>query len=231
MNTTGENNKKYHKGIIKIGLVDDHQLFRAGLEALLKDHEDLKVVLHASNGKELLNQLKRVTPHVILLDIEMPVMDGIETTIALREKHPDIKIIILTMHDEDQLVFELINKGVHGFLLKDKSVEAVVDSIYNVVDKGMYFSEEVKASLLKGARGFVKPEGAGLNIPLTEREIEITQLVCMQKTSAEIAKLLNVSERTVQTHRLSIHNKTKTKNTAGLVLYALKHNLLKDFEF
>lgn len=214
--------------MIKIAVVDDHHLFRAGLVALLKDHEDLKVVIQASNGKDLFVQLKRTSPQIVLLDIEMPEMDGMETTLMLREKYPDIKIIILTMHNEDEFVFDLINKGVHGFVPKDKSVEALVDSIYNVMDKGMYFSEDIRDSLLRGAQGYNKTSVMAFSNTLTEREIEITRLVCQQKTSGEIAKILNVSERTVQTHRLTIHNKTKTKNTAGLVMFALKHNLLKE---
>jgi two-component system, NarL family, response regulator DegU len=208
---------------IKIALVDDQPLFRAGINSLLKDFDQLHVILEASNGKELLDQLKRLKPHVILLDIEMPEMNGIETTIVLKEKYPDIKVIILTMHNEEEFIFDLISKGAHGFLPKDKSVEEVVDAIYAVMEKGKYYSEQIADAMVKGSQGLVRT--VQLN-SLTEKEIEIIKLICKQKTNNEIAEILGVSSRTIENYRTTILLKTNTKNTAGMVVYALKNKLV-----
>src|SRR6478672_11980134 len=110
-----------------IAVVDDHSLFREGLVSLLKEYDEFEVVLQASNGKELMDGLKKEKPQVILLDIEMPIMDGIETTVQIKKKYPNIKVIILTMHNEEGLVFDLMGRGANGFLPKDKSVEFVID--------------------------------------------------------------------------------------------------------
>jgi DNA-binding NarL/FixJ family response regulator len=213
--------------VIKIALVDDQQLFRAGINSLLKDYDNLQVILEASNGKELFDQLRRLKPHVVLLDIEMPEMNGIEATQILKEKYPDIKVIILTMHNEEEFIFDLMTKGAHGFLPKDKSVEEVVDAIYAVMEKGNYYNEEVINVMMKGSRGLVKDLRQN---SLTEREIEIIRMICKQKTNKEIGELLGLSMRTIENHRTTILLKTETKNVAGIVMYALKHKLISRLE-
>src|SRR5882757_3636233 len=134
MRGTSEKTKSTTKStlpkVIKVAVVDDQQLFRSGVVSLLKDYEELKVIIEASNGRELMEQLKRQSPHVVLLDIEMPEMNGLEAAQLLKDKYPQIKVIILTMHNEEEFIFDLITKGAHGFLPKDKSVEEVVDAIY-----------------------------------------------------------------------------------------------------
>jgi DNA-binding NarL/FixJ family response regulator len=211
--------------VIKVAVVDDHSLFRAGLVSLLKDYEELRVVIEAADGTELLEKMKRTPPHVVLLDIEMPGMNGIETTERLREKFPSTRIIVITMHNEDEYIFELISKGAHGFLPKHKTVEEVVDAIYSVMETGRYYNEKIASALVNGSRGLVK----SMHLPpseLTGKETEILKLVCLQKTNKEIAGLLGIGIRTVESHRNSILHKTGTKNTAGLVIYALKHKLI-----
>ena len=217
MNNSKSEIRKNLPKIIKIGLVDDQPLFRAGIHSLLKDFDNLQVILEASNGKELFDLLKRQKPHVILLDIEMPEMNGIETTILLKEKYPDIKVIILTMHNEEEFIFDLMTKGAHGFLPKDKSVEEVVDAIYAVMEKGKYYNEEVMDILVKGSKGLVR--NLQLN-SLTEKEIEIIRMICKQKTNKEIGEKMGVSMRTIENHRTTILLKTNTKNVAGIVMYA-----------
>jgi len=227
MNSSKTDIRKALPKLIKVGLVDDQPLFRAGIHSLLKDFDNLQVMLEASNGKELFDQLKRQKPHVILLDIEMPEMNGIETTIQLKEKYPEIKIIILTMHNEEEFIFDLMTKGAHGFLPKDKSVEEVVDAIYAVMEKGKYYNEEVMDIMVKGSKGLVR--NLQLN-SLTEREIEIIKMICKQKTNKEIGEKLGVSMRTIENHRTTILVKTNTKNVAGIVMYALKHKLISRLE-
>lgn len=209
-----------------IAVVDDHSVFREGLVSLLKEYEDFEVVLQASNGKELLDSLKKVKPQIILLDIEMPIMDGIETTIQLKKKYPDIKIIVLTMHNEHGLVFELMGKGANGFVPKDKSVEFVVDAIYAVLEKGFYYNDAVAKAVIDGVRNNQAIKKSFRQTTLSGREIEIIKLICKQHTSREIGEILNLSNRTVENHKYTILTKTKSTNTAGVVLYAIEHHLL-----
>lgn len=227
MNQSKNEIRKSLPKIIKVGLVDDQQLFRAGIHSLLKEYDNIQVVMEASNGKDLFDQLKRQKPHILLLDIEMPQMNGIETTILLKEKFPDIKIIILTMHNEEEFIFDLMTKGAHGFLPKDKSVEEVIDAIYAVMEKGRYYNEEVMDILVKGSKGLVR----GLQMSsLSERELEIIRMICMQKTNKEIGEKMGVSIRTIENHRTNILLKTNTKNVAGIVMYALKHKIISRLE-
>lgn len=219
-------NRSSHK-LIRVALVDDQPLFRAGISSLLKEYDNIQVVLEASNGKELMDRIKRPKPHVILLDIEMPEMNGIETTRELKEKYPEIKVIILTMHNEEEFIFDLMTKGAHGFLPKDKSVEELVAAIYSVMEKGKYYNDEVMEILVKGSKGLVKD--LKMN-SLTEREVEIIKMICKQKTNKEIGESMGVSMRTIENHRTTILLKTNTKNVAGIVMYALKHKLISRLE-
>jgi DNA-binding NarL/FixJ family response regulator len=213
---------------IKIAVVDDHKLFRAGVIALLSDYSDMEVVLEASNGKDLFTQLKRHTPHVVLLDIEMPEMNGIETTLLLKKQYPRIKIIILTMHSDEEFIFDLMNKGANGFLPKDKSVEAVVEAIYCVMKKGYYYNDQITAAIIKGNSGGLKAAQLLKSAALSEREIEIVKLICEQKTNKEIGDQLSISARTVDNHKNNIFLKIGTNTTIGIVMFALHAKLIND---
>jgi DNA-binding NarL/FixJ family response regulator len=213
--------------IIKVAVVDDQQLFRSGVVSLLKDYEELKVIIEASNGRELMEQLKRQSPHVVLLDIEMPEMNGLEAAQLIKDKYPNIKVIILTMHNEEEFIFDLITKGAHGFLPKDKSVEEVVDAIYAVLETGKYYSAEITEAMVNGSKGLVKSLQMS---SLSDREIEIVKYICQEKTNREIAEILGFGIRTIESYRATILSKTGTRNTAGLVLYALKHRLISTLD-
>lgn len=219
--------RKSQSNLIRVALVDDQPLFRAGIISLLKDYENIEVVLEASNGKELLRNIKRPKPDVVLLDVEMPEMNGIETTLELKKKYPEIKVIILTMHNEEEFIFDLMTKGAHGFLPKDKSVEELVDAIYAVVEEGVYSNDELMKIMVKGSSGLVK--NVKMN-SLSEKEIEIVRMICKQKTTKEISDELNLSIRTIEKYRTAILEKTDTKNAAGIVMYALKHKLISRLE-
>lgn len=211
---------------IKIGVVDDHALFRTGVVSLLKDYEHFDVVFQASNGVELLASVENTRPEVVLLDIQMPEMDGIKATVCLKEKYPDIKIIILTMHNEDEYVFDLMSKGANGFIPKNRSLEVLVEAIDSVVDKGYYYSDQVTNALLKGNNEHLRPLGEKPEPVLTEREREIVKLICAQKTIKEIADILDISPRTVDTHKNNIFMKTGAKNIIGVALYAVQTKLI-----
>lgn len=211
---------------IKIAVVDDQHLFRQGLISLLNEYTELDVIIEAGNGKELLEKLKERQPDVVLLDLEMPVMDGIETSIAIKNRYPKIKIIILTMHTDDEFIIHLLEKGVRGFLPKDKDIEVVVDAIYAVLEKGYYFDEHISKAMVKGLVKTKKVNPSFAARYLSEKEIVVINLICKEYTNKEIADKLSISSRTVDAHRTTILLKTGAKNTAGIVMYAFKHNLL-----
>lgn len=209
--------------VTKIAVVDDQLLFRSGIVSLLKDYDEFNVVLEAANGKELLEKLKRHSPHVILLDIEMPEMNGFETMVILREKHSNIKVIVLTMHNQEEFIYDMMRKGAHGFLAKDRSVEEVVDAIYAVMEHGKYYNDQIAQAMISGSKNAKKiPPGQAL----TDKEIELIKLVCKQKTNKEIARIMGINARTIENYRSNVLIKTGAKNAAGLVLFALKHRII-----
>jgi len=211
---------------IKLALVDDQALFRKGLISLIAEFEELKIVIESQNGQEFIEALKGAKPHVVLLDLQMPVMDGIEVTKYLVKRYPEIKIIILTMHDDEEFVLHLAEIGAHGFLLKSSDIETVVDAIYAVRGGKYYFKEDISTLLVKGLTKNSKIKQGFSDPQLTEREMEVVRLICKEYTNREISEKMGVSLRTVDGHRERILQKINAHNTAGIVLYAVKHGLV-----
>lgn len=211
---------------IRLAVVDDHALFRKGLIALIKDFPEFEVVIEASNGEELLEQLKKKKVDVILLDLQMPIMDGIETTERLQGKSLETKIIIITMHNEEGFIHHLISKGANGFLLKNSDMEVVADAIYGVLENGYYFNDRISRAMVKGLIESKKIRPTFKEVSLSEREIEIIRLISKELTNKEISEKLIVSVRTIDGHKERILQKTKAKNSIGIVMYAVRHNLL-----
>jgi two-component system response regulator DegU len=211
---------------LKVAVVDDHKLFRKGLVAQLKEFPELTVAIEASNGEELLEQLEIQTVDVVLLDIQMPVMNGIETTEKLKVKYGDIKIIIITMHNDEGYIHQLINKGVNGFLLKDQSIEVVVDAVYDVMANDYYVNDKLPCVIIKKATKSEKRSPMLRNVVFSEKELKIIRLICLELTNRQIADKLFVSVRTIDGHKQRILQKTKAKNVIGIVVYAHKHHLL-----
>lgn len=211
---------------IKLAVVDDHALFRKGLIALLKEFPELEVTIEASNGEELLEQLKKKRVDVILLDLQMPVMDGIETTERLQNKYLGTKIIIITSHNEEGFIHHLISKGANGFLLKDQDIEIVVDAIYGVIENDYFFNDRVSRAMVKGLLDSNKIRPTFKEVSLSEKEVIIIRLISQELTNKEIAEKLIVSVRTIDGHKERILQKTKAKNSIGIIMYAMRHNLL-----
>lgn len=217
---------------IRLALCDDHTLFRAGMATILGQVHDFELVLEAANGQELIDKIARKTPDVVLLDLQMPVMDGTATADHLREKYPLVKIIILTMHDEDRMVLHLLEKGVSGYLLKDAEADEVERAIRKVMDDGVYLNEFVSRAMHR--RMTNKPTGLTTStspfynskVLLSEREKEVLSLLCDGLSTNEIGEKVCLSPRTVEGHRLRILEKTGTKNTAGMVAYAFRNHLV-----
>ncbi len=215
--------------IIKIALVDDHKLFRKGLMSILQQIEDFEVLFDAVNGREFLDHPNLNDVEVVLLDIQMPELDGIATTKLLREKNDQIKIIILSMHDEDQFILHLMEIGANGYLLKDTDTDEVILAIRKVYDSGVYFSDFVsRAMLRKMNKKNTQTSNKIFNYKtdLSTRELEVLKHICEGLTTTEIGDTMCISPRTVEGHRLRIMEKLGVNNTAKLVAFAIKNDLV-----
>lgn len=210
---------------INIVITDDHKLFRKGIIALLSDFDFIENVYEASNGEELLVLLSKmeILPDVILLDIRMPVMDGIEAHRKISELYPRIKVIILTMEDDEQYILHLISEGVNGYLLKNADPDEMEMAILKVVKTGYYFSTEISDLILKNLNKKEKAETV-FNPDFSERELMALELICKEYSNAEMAKEMNISIRTAEGYRQKLIEKSGAKNIAGLVILALKYN-------
>lgn len=214
--------------IIHIGIADDHLVLRQGLISLLKEYEHLNVVLSVNNGKELMDALKNSKPDIILLDIDMPVMNGREALEKINLKYPKIKVIIITHYFNDAYIIEFIRNGARGFLPKNCDIEKILDAIQAVHEIGEYYDNKVSATMAAVLKK--SPTAVNEVVPDTEftkREIEILRLICIKKSNIEISNALNLSVRTIEGHRYNISKKTNTANTIELIEYALQNNLLK----
>ena len=210
---------------ISIIIVDDHNLFRNGLKLLLNNTPDMNVVGEADNGRNFLELLDNNLPDIVLMDIDMPVMDGIEATTEALMKFPELKVITLSMFGEEEYYFKMINAGVKGFLLKNSEINEVSNAIKTVHEGGTYFSEELLLNVVKNIR--TTNTASKHHTVLSEREIEVLQKICLGLSNNEIAEILNISKRTVDKHRANLLEKTNSKNTANLVIYAMKKKLIE----
>lgn len=212
--------------MIRIALTDDQQLFRKGLAMLLRDMAGASVVLGCANGQELLEALKETAVDVVLLDLDMPVMDGKETMRRVRTDFPQMKVIILSSHEEDKTVIQLMELGANGYMLKTAAPDEIDLAIRSVAESGYYFSDQISKVKLHGLvkAKQVKPVFNAID-PLSERELEVLRGICEELTTAEIAAKLFVSPRTVDFHRNNLLLKTGARNAAGLVVYAMTQGL------
>ncbi|MCB9234621.1 MAG: response regulator transcription factor [Bacteroidia bacterium] len=209
---------------IRIALVDDHVLFRKGMAALLSEEGKVKVVFEAGSGLELLEKLVLDQPDLVLMDLEMPGMDGLEATQKIKQLYPDLKVIVITMHESDRFISKLMEAGASAYLLKNSDMGEAVAAIESVMETGFYFSERVSQAMLAALvhKNRIQPTFSKVD-PLTEREIEVLKRVCEEKNSEEIGEELFISPRTVEGYRRKLLEKTGAKNLAGLVVYAIKH--------
>ena len=209
---------------IKIFLVDDHNLFREGLKFLLSNNEYISEIHEAENGKKLLENVLKVKPDIILMDIEMPVMNGIEASKETLKIYPESKIIALSMYANENFYTEMIDAGAKGFLLKNSKFEDVQRAIIDINEGKNYFSPEILEAIIKNLN---KKKQTRKNSDLTEREIEILYNICKGLSNQKIADFLFISKRTVDKHRENLLLKTQSKNTAGLVIYAIKNEIFE----
>lgn len=214
---------------ISLAIVDDQELFRQGIIALMSKIPQVKLVADASSGGALLQYLANTPtlPDIVLMDMEMPGMNGIELNRALHLQYPDIKVIMLTLYDQGRYVFKMVEEGVCGYLSKSCSMEELQEAITKVYTSGFFFTDLIKNALQQSS-DFRKKQPLHFNsnvADLTVREKEIMNLICKEYTNTEIAEKLFISPRTVEGHRNNLLMKTGSKNTAGLVVFAIKHGI------
>ena len=213
---------------LKIFIADDHTLFRKAMVNMIQSFPNVTEVKDAENGQELLTLMKYSVPDVVIVDLQMPVMDGTEATEIISQKYPDVKIIILTMHDSEKYILHLIELGAHAFLLKNTEPEELEKAIESTIEKDFYHNDMVAAVLRKNVveKSMRKRPLFNPTI-LTEREKEILILVCRELTNKEIGQKVSLSENTVRNHKSNIMEKLGVNNTVGLVKYAYESGLLK----
>jgi len=211
---------------ITIAIADDYKIFRDGLKLCFNIDPNLKVIFEADNGEELLEALKAQQPDLIIMDLNMPLLDGMEATKLIRKKYERIKILVVTMYDSDKFIIHLMENGAHGYLLKNAEPKEIIKAIYAVCENGYYFNDLVNKALLKKLvmKNNLKPS-FNHDIELTEREQEVLKMICEEKTAAEIGKEIFLSPRSVEGIRTRLIEKVGVRNTAGLVMFAVKNGL------
>jgi len=212
---------------LNIFIVDDHKLFREGLKLLLSMQDSINHIYEASNGKEFLENLPLTNADVILMDIEMPEMNGIEATKLALKRNSNLKIIVLSMYGDAQYYYKMIELGVRGFVLKSSGIEKVLAAINSVNNGDNYISEEILINLSKATEVKENKFGDNKENDISEREMEILFYVSKGLTNEEIADKLFISKRTVDKHRANLLSKTGCRNTAALVMYAIKNNIIE----
>jgi DNA-binding NarL/FixJ family response regulator len=211
----------------KILLVEDHEIVRQGLRALLERQQDIKVIGEASNGAEAVERLHEMQPDVVLMDMNMPVMNGLECTKLIRKKAFNVKILILSMHSNENYLTDMINAGADGYILKNSSREELLFAIQKVISNSKYIGSEFAVDILtKQFHQNNNGESNFSNIKISIHEREVLLLIAEGFTNAEIAKKLITSIRTIETRRKRLLEKTGTNNTATLIRYAVKNGLI-----
>lgn len=215
---------------VKVLLADDHQMFLDGLASLLSQLNDVEVIATVNSGREALEKLTTLSPHLAILDINMPVMNGLETARKIKERYPEIKILGLTMENDLQLVTGMLEAGASGYILKNTGKAELELAIRQVLKGEPYLSQTISNQLAQNLlRNFhQKDQPEDVLSSLTERELEILKLIALEHSNTEIADLLFISPKTVETHRKNLMRKIEVKNSLGVYKFAVKHKLLEE---
>ncbi len=214
--------------IIKVAIADDHKIFRKGVILSLKPYHNIQFVLEAENGEELIQGVEAAKPDIILMDLKMPVKDGIETTKYLNKHFPAIRILILTMYEDERFVGHLMDSGANGYLLKSTDPEEIKQGIMDVMRTGFYLNNFVNRVLIK--KNYSKQKfNPNLNseVVISDREKEVLSLVCLEYTAQEIAQKMDISARTVEAIKDRLMERFGVKNSVGLVFFAMKNSLIE----
>ncbi|NDF97937.1 MAG: DNA-binding response regulator [Chitinophagia bacterium] len=212
---------------ITVAIADDHTLFRKGVIHSLTPYKQIRFLLEAGTGDELLSGLETHPVQVVLMDLKMPGKDGIETTKLISRNYPDIKVLIVSMYEDERFVYHLMENGAHGYLLKNAEPQEISKAITEVVEKGYYLNDYVNRVLLRSAGQKQKNLPAlDLDLTLSDREKMVLRLICMEFTAQEIAQKMELSSRTVEAIKDRLMDRFGAKNTAGLVFFAVRNHLI-----
>ncbi len=206
----------------KVIIVEDHAVFREGLKRVISEMSDLELIGEADNGADFLEMLKKTKPDIVLMDIQMPVMDGIEATEKALKMHPELKILVISMFGEEEFAYSMVEKGVAGFILKTADVQEFRRAIRKVLEGQHYYSEEITGLLVKKVRQIDTPE----KVTFTDKEREVLRMLCKGSSNAEIADTLYLSIRTVEGYRNRLLQKTGSANVLNLVIYAIRNKIV-----
>jgi two-component system response regulator NreC len=219
---------KYSYRPIRIVIADDHEIFRDGFKLLLTNQPELELVGEAENGKELLEVIEKEQPDIAIIDIKMPVLDGIEACKVIKKKYSHVKVIALSMFNDDNLIVDMLEAGARGYLLKNTNKMELLNAARAVHEGSTYYCSATSAKLTKMiAESKYNPFKHQPTQKFTNREIDIMKLICQQYTNKEIGIQLGLSARTVESHREKIQEKTGSKNTVGVVIYAIKQKIFE----
>jgi DNA-binding NarL/FixJ family response regulator len=214
--------------MIRVVLAEDHAMVRAGLRALLERSDTIEIVGEASNGQEAVEMVTKLVPDLLIMDIMMPRLNGIQSAEHIRTLKLPVNILILSMYSDEGLIRQALKSGVKGYVLKSSVSNELLEAIQSISNGGTYLSSEISELLKEGVKGAHQSEKTNPLEMLSPREKEILQLITEEHTSSEIAKLLFISEKTVEKHRTNIMDKLKIHNLAGLVKFAIKHGLANE---
>jgi DNA-binding NarL/FixJ family response regulator len=213
---------------IKILLLEDHDIVRQGIKALLDSEKETVIVLdEARNGAEAIEKIRRQNPDVVLMDMNMPVMNGIECTKQIRLEFPQVKVLILSMHDHESYLIEMLEAGANGYLLKNAAKDELIFAIKKIANDGIHFGPEFTLNMLSKYKAAIGHSSAKVDAKLTDREMDVLRLIAMGYTNTEMAKTLFTSVRTIETRRKKLLDKTGTTNTATLIKFAVLNGLIK----
>lgn len=213
--------------IVKVIIADDHEVVRTGIRTTL-NNTNFEIVGEATNGEEAIKTVENNTADIIIMDVSMPVMTGIEATKIIVEKHPSTKVLALTMFNEEQYIRQMLKAGAYGYILKNSGQTEILKALKNIADEKHYFSKEATDVIMSDMMNEKVKKVSSQTVSLTDREIDVLKLIAKEHTNQEIADQLFISIRTVDAHRRNLLQKIGARNAAGLAIYALNHNLLAE---
>jgi len=219
--------KNQDPSIIKVAIADDHTLFRTGVKTSLSIRKDIQMVADAENGMQLLNLLTHIQPDVVLLYIQMPIMDGLSTLPEITKLYPEVQVIMLSMHNDQSMITKMMEIGANSYLTKESDSETIYQASKTCYEDDFYFNDLTNKALLNGLRNKRAPEPEPAEVLLSEKEITILRLMCEEKSTKEIADIVDLSPRTVEAIRDKLKSKTGAKSMAGLVMYAVKAGIVE----
>lgn len=213
--------------VIKVAIADDHALFRTGVKTSLNGRKDIQMIAEAENGMQLMNLLKHIRPDVVLLDIHMPIMDGYTTLPEIKRLYPDVKVIMLSMNNDASIISKMMEVGANSYLTKESDSETIYQAIRTCYESEFFFNDLTNKALLSGLRMKKPVEAPTPDVQLTDKEVTILKLMCEEKSTKEIADIVDLSPRTVEAIRDKLKTKTGVKSMAGLIMYAVKAGIVE----